>query len=871
MAGARRQDGTLPELYNTLYKEQTVGSEIKKASDTTAYFTSVGGCEQVSMSIIFQGLYKMDDDGALKYQSEKIQVYMRAAGTDDGFQLVGEVTYSGHRNKQYTYGFTVSPTAQMLINNPSKQWDIKVCKAGIANESDSKVNAKPYLGFIQYRTNREPLTQDTYSKLVFLACEFEATAELQSRLSEVSCVVKNKYHVYDGTDWDTVSYSSNPAAIYRALLKGPYLPRQATDDQIDYATLNSLYQWCEENGRTCNTVISNQMQLRELLNNVLFTCQGSFYLKNGLYSVSFDREQASPVALLIPKNTSDFRGAKTFGNTIDAIECTFNDKDADYKETTELVLPHGATTYTNKMSQKMFGTDNYPQAVKIARYLMACNKLRPETYTLKIGIEHYSIPRSSRVLVQHDVLKTGICSGRIKRVFQENGSWQVEIDEYVEAQPDTNEYSVVIFKSDGEIITISVVPPVFGTNILAVYEQPFGVTEGDLFAFGISGIETVDCLVSEKRLNDDMSCELTLIGYDNSVYNATNAQVPAYNPKVFRGSTFYAGAEMQDLANLNDNLVVAHFGNIFFDFGDYAKKSDGNSSLYFENRGTLRELSRFSLGNTNFNFSTTYNESRGKDINWISISSIAFPTQVFVDNLFWKNTTVSFMIKSWEVNTYSVKKILLSYVDTEGKNYFEIYSRSGKYYLASQLVEIDISDFDFSGEHLFTATRDWDNGFIRIWQDKTLLVEARFTGTDYAVSNEPNTAVLANESETAIIVIEPSIINRGALDRSINLYFFGSASDGHSFIRPYIGDFHIWDWAIEQDDVEQIYDTSTLTMSVDRMTRYLGEFNDVPPLARLGDSFLWLGASTDLFQNGKVYWLTAGGWSILNNNEEYSV
>ena len=569
-----RQDGTLPLLYNTMCKEQAVGAEIKQFSQLqNNFYTTVSGCESVKISIIFQGLYVMTENGSLAGQSEVVRVYMRPAGTTEAFvDVSGKMEFWGNRNRQYTFERTVRPTAQMVINNPSKQWDVVVCKDGIANEQNTRVNAKPYLGFIQYQTTREPLEPEMYNKLVFLACEFEASNELQSRIAEVSCLVKNKYHYYNGAGWNFTKYTSNPAAIYRAMLKGPYLPRQATDDQIDYATLNSLYQWCEENGRTCNAVISNQVQLRELLNNILFTCQGAFYLKNGLYSVGFDKPQENPVALLIPKNTNDFHGAKVFGGVVDALECTFADKNADYKETTELVLPYGATTYTNKQSQKMFGTDNYEQCVKIARYIMACNKLRPETYTLKIGIEHYSIPRGSRVLVQHDVLKVGICSGRIKSVFQEGNTWQIEVDETPAAQPTDQSYALVIFKANGDVITVSVVPPDGYGSVFAAYDTPTGVQEGDLYAFGVSGMETIDCVVSSKTLNDDMTCEMTLVGYDNGVYSATNAEVPTYNPKVFRGNTFYFGAEYPALADLKDNLVVSHFGNIFFDFGVYARK-----------------------------------------------------------------------------------------------------------------------------------------------------------------------------------------------------------------------------------------------------------------------------------------------------------
>ena len=291
-------------------------------------------------------------------------------------------------------------------------------------------------------------------------------------------------------------------------------------------------------------------------------------------------------------------------------------------------------------------------------------------------------------------------------------------------------------------------------------------------------------------------------------------------------------------------------------------------SQFFENRGTLRDLSTFPVDVSQVELIVTYNDARAKEINWIKPKmSLASAVPVFADNVFWKNTTVCFMIKG--LNTSSTRKTVISYRDLEGKNVFEIYTEGGKVILESQLVQIDISMFDWSGEHLFTATRDWNTGLIRVWQDKVQILAAYFTGTDYAISNEDETAVLANEPETAIIVIEPSVINRGALDRSKSLYFFGTEENGVQVPDCMIGDFHIWDWAVEQEDVEQIYDTSMITMAVDRLTRYLGEFKSVPPLARIGDSFKWVSPSNDLFQNGQVYWLTVGGWSVLRNNAEY--
>lgn len=290
----------------------------------------------------------------------------------------------------------------------------------------------------------------------------------------------------------------------------------------------------------------------------------------------------------------------------------------------------------------------------------------------------------------------------------------------------------------------------------------------------------------------------------------------------------------------------------------------------FENRGTLMDLATFPVNLSDIELSTTDNEDRGKEIHWLKPkSTMASAIAVSVDNVFWKNSTVSFMVKNLVKSTTTAKKYIISYNDNEGRNSFEIYTANNKVFLSSQMVAIDVSEFDWSGEHLFTATRDWDTGNIRVWQDKTQILAAYFLESDFAIANEVDTAVLANEPDTAIIVIEPTVITRGSLDRTKKLYFFGTADNGVAVPNCYIADFHIWDWAFDQEYIESVYDTSMITMTVDRLTRYLGEFRAVPPLARTGDSFKWVGISNDLFQNGQVYWLTPGGWSILRNNAEY--
>lgn len=1096
-----KQDGTLPEMYQQSIKETQINSEIKVMSQDYAktFFVTQPNTVSINICIYANGLYKQNEDGSLGATSVDFTVYYRKSGVIN-WNVLGNGNVTGNRNQLWRKQWSFNIPEEEISNNESGIWEILVCRA--SENTDNKSVNRIVLGWIQSVTTEPPVSGKIVGKLTYLCCEFQASENNIKAVQSLTCVVQNAIPIWNGSNWNNSDFTSNPAAWYRWVLKSPCLSKQAPDSRI--ADLETLYDWCEQENRTVNAVISSPVQIRDLLDDILSTAQSNFTLKNGLYSYSHDKSRINPVALITPKNSSEFSITKNFTEAVDAIDVTFNDEASDWEEVTETILPYGATEYSNASKIRLWGTTNYEQAVKIARYLLACNVQRSESYKLKIGIEHYSIPRGERVIIQHDVLSVGVCSGRIldvddvslpalltidetvktqyrdsvnyiksvpddiklelnngtltlkagSKLYIPNGSGVFDvytvasdisrtfsvqnvtvliffntnnllmpanavtdctsgttppsgsgmfydtnantIRSYTSGTPSTNKISfpfaqlsfdsdgnctidqvfngigyigltvfttpgltvvipeelnadgskkiveytstivrtktvsynhtivtlgrtymdsyrnftyneeenknyfndgtwswkeavianitvesnritnmelrfkeadsfgVKVFLQDGTIRTISVLPNEDSSNKLQVSQNDaFGINKGDLYAYGPTDMEVLDCVVQDKIINEDGSCELVLIPYDESIYTATDRPVPAYNPKIYGKGLAWDLSKEEDPDELYVNYIqTPHQGNVYYDFAVYTHDNSGNE---FVNRGTLRELSSVSKSLNVFNYSEGIDPNRGLNVCWATPNSnLTSPVSFFVDNAFWKSTSITFMSKGFTLS--STKKVFMSYNDVESLNTFIVYCQNNKMYIETQGTVIDISSVDWVNPHHIIITRNWDTFEINVYQDMELKVNASFRSAGAVISTEDN-KILTTEDNTNIITNEGVGVLRSALNRNILFYVFGD-STGIGLKQCTIGDLHIYDWELTGDYIENIYRNGILLLSVDKLSRYLGEFMGIPPFVRLGDSFKWINTTTDTFQQGKIYWLTPSGWALLNGNAE---
>lgn len=75
------------------------------------------------------------------------------------------------------------------------------------------------------------------------------------RVSSVSALLEPYVPIWDGSDWDTVAPSSNPAALVRWVRTG-WLNKRPADPALSDESLDEFYDYCESKGLSCQGVIT---------------------------------------------------------------------------------------------------------------------------------------------------------------------------------------------------------------------------------------------------------------------------------------------------------------------------------------------------------------------------------------------------------------------------------------------------------------------------------------------------------------------------------------------------------------------------------------------------------------------------------------
>ena len=428
-----RQNGLYPDLYPYRKYEEQISAEVKyfeSEADYTETRTTVKNTTGIYIILTFQGLYSLSSKGDYKNESATIGVKYRPK-SGGSWSNMKKKTYTNNKNEVLRYYVSKTFSNQEMQNNPTGEWEVIVYRTSPASTVSTSVN-KCYWATLRSDTKQRPVIKKELDKMCVVALKIRANQQTSGILDQVSVVAQSVFPVWNGSNWNTSSPTSNPAACYLGALRSNFLTRKVADDRIDWNELQDFYEWCDTNGYQCNGVISNGEQVFNILNKILQTSRAFFYLKDGLYSLVHDIQKPNPVALFTPKNSRNFTAQKLFPTHIDGIDMTFNDASNNWEADNQIIYPDAYTPTGDETNQEMnaWGVTSFAQAVKLARYVLACNKLRPESFQLTVGLENFSIPLGSRCLIQNDVLLVGLTGGRIKSV---NGT-HIQLDEVVKVE-----------------------------------------------------------------------------------------------------------------------------------------------------------------------------------------------------------------------------------------------------------------------------------------------------------------------------------------------------------------------------------------------------------------------------------------------------
>jgi hypothetical protein len=845
-----RQDGTYPSLYPWKKTEEQLNAEIILPINMTTLEgidTRVTSRKTKSISciILFNGLYSMQDSGNFVNNTVRVGLAFRKRSASVWtFPVYRDFTFATADTLRFTLSHTF--TSAELAANPDGDWEVAIFRTTAPSEI-VKVRDKVYWMTLRANIDNRPVAEAELQKMCVLAFRIKATEAANGVLDQLNAICTSILPIYDKTlglsgldAWTQTQPTSNPAACYLAALRGKYLPEQAAPESIDFPALEALYIWCENNEYYCDGVISNGEPLRNILNKILATCQASFYIKSGLYSLVRDVEQPCPIAILTPKNTRGFSASKSFQKLPKALDITYNDELNSYVPKNDLAILADESVEDGDLIEKisMWGVTGYDQIVKLGRYILAAARLRPEIFTVTVSIEHFGLPIGARVLLQHDVLTVGLAGGFVKNVDEMANT--IQLDEFINLDAD-KEYAIEVFTTDGDMLYFTVINvETEFTDIIEVDGDLSDVETGAIYAFGETGKETLDCLVKHKQPNQspDLSAEISLVSYSPEIFDAPTKPIPLYNPKTTVRGNYSVLVVNEDnrQGRPNNGNTVQDDGGVYFDFQHASFQ--GNALL---NMGSLKEISDAVIRNVSVEVNARGNYAVG-----IPGTNVQFQ----VDTLLFQNSSIVFWIKDASANG-----IVYSYQDEQQLNVYKAIYADGILTVQIQGLAVQIP-LDANSNDMISVVNDYTNQSVRVYKNTELIGSFELTAN---IIGEDLENIISEGSPDNII--SEGLVSFGVPIRGVPFNLFGDGSLGSSFTGK-IGFFRVYGWALGEGEINALYTNNKILLNTAEETRYLGEFEEQPLDINLYDVFTYTGITNDTFLNGKNYALVLGGWQI---------
>lgn len=535
----------------SVYQQRVISKSISKIvsydNDEGIVATTPTQTYAIHIFITFpQGLIKYKS-GKKKTATVQIKIEYRTAGSGEWSTLITP-SISGRKDETYRlcYGMFAA----------GGQYDIRVTRLTDEDvDNDVQIQDKVYFDVLQSYTgsiidgspNFDVISSDIASELTLFALKVKSTDTVNGSLEAFNFIGQSIVPVYSGsgtgsTSWLTSAASSNPAALFLYVIRSVNINKKpATSSQIDWAAFETWYTYCNTMSFECNTYITQDTVLDDILSSIANSGRAMWNLVNGKYTVIVDKIQSTPVQLFTPRNSWGFAATRSFENLPTAYNCKYIDASLGYVETERTVFYDAYAEDDTKIDDiTLFGCTSVDLAWRHAKYMLNCLYLRREGFSFNADIEHIRCTKWDRISLCHDVVLAGLTSGRVKLIrTTESSVTGIESDERVIFEPGKS-YSVIFRDQTGTPRTYTLTNPATDENIetdelvfdTAYPTSTFPVNTDDLFAFGETGSETFDLLVIDIEPGDDMSAKITCLPYVESIYTWDGLTPPEYDPKI---------------------------------------------------------------------------------------------------------------------------------------------------------------------------------------------------------------------------------------------------------------------------------------------------------------------------------------------------
>lgn len=427
-----------------------------------------------------------------------------------------------------------------------------------------------------------PLEAELYNKVTRIAYRVVADNNTQDILEELHAMSEGYARVWDGTSWSVNKTTTrNPASwLLEVLTSDIHLPSQFDSTEIDLHSLGALYEYCEDNGFYCDSILTQSEKKLDIIQKILSLCNASMIRnQEGLLEVVIDKEETNPVALLNAENIVSFSFSKSLQKKTDGTKVTYTNRNSWAVDTFYSMLDGGSYDYTSDTVDTLaldYVTE-YEHAYKMAQRKLRQRQLQPREVKADVGSEGDWYPLYSTILLQLPHLLQGLASSVIKNITTNNSGeiTQIVISDAVEFVEGsrygvivqaTNEYGYKLYSAEVEgVFTPGVTEGI--TRTLS-FPTPLDISEssivpelGNHLSFGLldsngrfSKITNVMKIYGVEP-NGNGGYTLTLRDYNEDVYSYGGA-IPAYKSNVTRSQANSRTPNIEDIARLRQDMNV---------------------------------------------------------------------------------------------------------------------------------------------------------------------------------------------------------------------------------------------------------------------------------------------------------------------------
>ncbi len=484
--------------------------------------------------------YRKTDSGdpwsSIDTAGEKFQVTCDASWLNKTGDTLDSITFTGKKTSSLRFG------VRWGVVEERTQYDVRIRRTTADTES-TLISDLTYWTALRSIKIEDPV--DSPVPLAMTALVIKATDQLNGIIDTFSGIVTRVCPDWDSTTetWITRA-TQNPASLLRFVLQGNGMAVPLEDARIDLEALADWHEFCDEKGFKFNQVRDYSASVWETLKDICAVGRAAPTMVDGKWSVVIDREQATPVSVITPRNSFDFSAEKFFLDPPHGWRIQFSNEDQDYKTDERRVYRDG---YNDDNAIKfetldLIGVTDPDQIYKLGRWRIAQVLNQPERWTFKQDMEFLTYRRGDWVKIAHDVMIIGLAQGRVKSVVttvEDKTVVSIELDEEVTMEAGKT-YGVVIRTLDNPDLSTQVLTSegttkelVFSEGIAAVGspgEQAVNV--GDVVCFGEFGEETEDATVISISPDNNLQATIIAVPYRPAIYACDTEEIPEFVTKI---------------------------------------------------------------------------------------------------------------------------------------------------------------------------------------------------------------------------------------------------------------------------------------------------------------------------------------------------